>query len=144
MMSPILPTTASNSAFWKATDIDSRAPTRTLDQDDFIKLVVAQMSNQDPTKPQEDTEFIAQMTQFTALEQAKSMTSDISQIRTQQRLLQGMSLLDREVVVQSGKSEPITGVVKGLVMDGENPKILIGDTPFELSEIVNIRPATQN
>jgi flagellar basal-body rod modification protein FlgD len=144
MMTPILPTTASNSAFWKGTDVEARTPTRTLNQDDFLKLVVAQLTNQDPTKPQEDTEFIAQMTQFTALEQAKSMTSDISQIRAQQKLLQGMSLLDREVVVQSGDSAPITGVVKGLVMDGENPKLLIGDTPYDLNEIVNIRLANQN
>jgi flagellar basal-body rod modification protein FlgD len=144
MMPPIVPTTASNSAFWKATDVEARTPARTLGQDDFLKLVVAQLTNQDPTKPQENTEFIAQMTQFTALEQAKSMTSDISHMRTQQKLLQGMSLLDREVVVQSGKAAPVTGVVKGLVMDGENPKILIGDTPFDLNEIVNIRPATQN
>jgi flagellar hook assembly protein FlgD len=84
------------------------------------------------------------MTQFTALEQSKSMTSDISQMRAQQKLLQGMSLLDREVVVQSGKPAPITGVVKGLVMDGENPKILIGETPYDLNEIVNIRLANQN
>ncbi|MBM3832091.1 MAG: flagellar hook assembly protein FlgD [Verrucomicrobia bacterium] len=122
----------------------SRIPTKLLNQDDFLKLVVAQMTNQDPLKPRTDTEFIAQMTQFTTLEQTKNMQSDIAQMRAQQQLLRGMSLLDRVVQVQSGDASPVTGVVKGLEMDGDNPKILIGEQAFDLNDIISIRPANQN
>ncbi len=121
----------------------SRIPVRMLNQDDFLKLVVAQLANQDPLKPQTDTEFVSQMTQFTTLEQTKTMQGDIAQMRDQQKLLQAMSMLDREVVVQSGKTGPVTGVVKGLVMDGENPKLLIGDKSYDLQDIQNIRLANQ-
>ena len=55
----------------------TRLPVQTLNQNDFLKLVLAQLTNQDPLNPQKDTEFIAQMTQFSALEQAKSMQTDI-------------------------------------------------------------------
>jgi len=122
----------------------SRIPTKLLNQDDFLKLVVAQMTNQDPLKPRTDTEFIAQMTQFTTLEQTKNMQSDIAQMRAQQQLLRGMSLLDRVVQVQSGDASPVTGVVKGLEMDGDNPKILIGEQAFDLNDIISIRPANRN
>lgn len=122
-----------------------RIPSKLLDQNDFLKLVVAQMTHQDPMKPTSDTEFIAQMTQFTALEQAKNMQSDIAEMRSQQKMIQAMSLLDREVVVQSNKAgtvETITGVVKGFDLDGQEPKLIIGNERFDLSDILTIRLAT--
>lgn len=144
MITPASLVTPNNPAASAAASTQSRIPTRILNQDDFLKLVVVQLANQDPTKPQTDTEFIGQMTQFTTLEQTKNMTTDISQMRAQQQILQGMSLLNREVEVQSGKSDPVTGVVTDLVMDGDSPRLLIGGKPYDLSDVRNVRQASQN
>ncbi len=121
-----------------------RSPTKQLSQDDFLKLLVAQLANQDPMSPQADTAFVAQMAQFTALEQTKGMTADIAQMRAQQKLLQAMSLLDREVVVQSGKAGTASGIVRGFEMEGQDPKLIIGTERYDLDDILSIRLATQN
>ena len=121
----------------------SRSPTKLLNQDDFLKLLVTQLANQDPMSPQADTAFVAQMAQFTALEQAKGMTADIAQMRAQQKILQAMSLLDREVVVQSGKTGVASGIVKGFEMEGQDPKLMIGAEKYDLDDILSIRLATQ-
>jgi flagellar basal-body rod modification protein FlgD len=121
-----------------------RIPTKLLDQNDFLKLVVAQMTHQDPLKPTSDTEFLSQMTQFTALEQTKTMQKDISQMRVQQNILQAMSLLDREVVVQSNTAGVVTGVVKGFDLDSQEPKLLVGNGKYDLADILTIRMAAQN
>ena len=55
----------------------SRVPIQTLGQNDFLKLLVTQMTSQDPLNPQKDTDFIAQMAQFSSLEQSKTMASDV-------------------------------------------------------------------
>jgi len=68
----------------------SRAVTNELGQDAFLKLLIAQLANQDPLNPMDDREFIAQMAQFSALEQMTQMN----------RTLGGMANLDQYSLVQ--------------------------------------------
>ena len=52
----------------------SRAVSKELDKEAFLKLLIAQLANQDPMNPMEDREFIAQMAQFSSLEQMANMS----------------------------------------------------------------------
>src|SRR5256885_14013930 len=89
----------------------TRTPVRTLNQNDFLKLVLAQLTNQDPLNPQKDTEFIAQMTQFSALEQSKSMQQDIAKLQTDQSFMQANSVLGRAVTLLDDNGNLISGTV---------------------------------
>ena len=51
-------------------------------EDTFLKLFVAQLQNQDPMNPQDGTQFVAQLAQFSTLEQTMQMSTDLSSIRT--------------------------------------------------------------
>jgi flagellar basal-body rod modification protein FlgD len=62
-----------------------RTPSSTLGKDDFLKLLMTQLQNQDPSKPMEDTDFIAQMAQFSSLEQMTNMTSTFGKFIEQQQ-----------------------------------------------------------
>ena len=62
-----------------------RTPSSTLGKDDFLKLLMTQLQNQDPSKPMEDTDFIAQMAQFSSLEQMTNMTSTFEKFVNQQQ-----------------------------------------------------------
>lgn len=56
----------------------SREVNNNLGKDEFLNLLVTQMSNQDPLKPTSDTEFIAQMAQFSSLEQMQNLNASIT------------------------------------------------------------------
>ena len=79
-----------------------RVPVKLLGQREFLKLLVVQMRNQDPMQPVSDTEFIAQMAQFSSLEQTKTMGADIAKLRQGNDFLQATNLLGKEVRLITG------------------------------------------
>ncbi len=62
--------------------ITTRTPNNDLGEDAFMQILVAQMSNQDPLEPTSDTEFIAQMAQFSSLEQMQNMNENMKSMMT--------------------------------------------------------------
>src|SRR5436190_16374709 len=100
-----------------------RIPTQKLDQKDFLKLLVAQLTSQDPLNPQKDTEFIAQMAQFSQLEQARTMESDLAALRTDQAFLQASSMLGRSVDLRDAHGNITHGTVSAIQLGGGTPMI---------------------
>lgn len=73
-----------------------------LGQSDFLKLMVTQLNNQDPTNPTDNAEFISQMAQFstvTGIEELSSSFETLSQSLTQGQTLQAASLVGKDVLV---------------------------------------------
>lgn len=134
----ISPTTSVGNQTQAATATSSRLPKQTLGQEDFLKLLVAQLTTQDPLSPQKDTEFIAQMTQFNTLEQSRGMMDNLSQMRADQEFSRANGLLGRQVEIQTGPDLTARGVVKAVqVVDGQ-PKILVGGELYDLNQVNSV------
>lgn len=119
-------------------DTLARLPMKVLGQEDFLKLLVAQLSAQDPLNPQKDTEFIAQMAQFSALEQSKTMQSDIAGLRSQQSLLQANALLGRQVNLQTDPNHTVSGVVSAVRLEAGMPKIVVNDQAYDMASLLSV------
>lgn len=76
----------------------------TLNQSDFIKLFLTQLNFQDPMEPVDNREFLAQIAQFSALEQARTNGESINDIVTINSLSQSVSLLNKFVEVNTESS----------------------------------------
>ncbi len=121
------------------TDTQSRLPVKMLSQDDFLKLLVAQMTSQDPLNPKSDIDMIPQMVSFNELEQSKSMQTDIQNLRAEQQVLQANSLLGRTVQVQDGDHQ-VTGQVTAVQMEEGTPKLLVNGQRYDLGSLLSITP----
>jgi flagellar basal-body rod modification protein FlgD len=123
-----------------STTAADRIPKQTLGQEDFLKLLITQLTTQDPMSPQKDTDFIAQMSSFSNLEQGKLMQGDISRLREDQQVLQANSLLGRTVEVQVDETTRAIGLVSAVQIEAGTPKVLVGDATYDLSDITAITP----
>lgn len=115
---------------------------KTLDSADFMKLLAVQFQQQDPMKPMEDTAFIAQMAQFTALSQTQTMTDQMTKLSASQQLASANSLIGLQVTLDDGKGGTVTGVVTGVQIDAANgPQILVAGKPYRVSAVQLVQPA---
>ncbi|WP_434511475.1 flagellar hook capping FlgD N-terminal domain-containing protein [Desulfitobacterium sp. AusDCA] len=129
----------------------SNAVTKTLGKDDFLKLLVTELANQDPLQPMDNKDFIAQMAQFSSLEQMNNVATSVNDLNTsmesyfQQGLLsQGAALIGKQV---SGMDTDGETVISGKVdsvkwLDG-NPQLNLLQTDgsyktLEMNQIINV------
>jgi flagellar basal-body rod modification protein FlgD len=104
MTSPINSTSQLSGAASAASTAAASSSTPTLGANDFLKLLMAQLQNQDPLQPTDGTEFVTQLAQFSQVQQSQTQTTTLATISTQ---LQGMSnsnasdLVGKTVTVQN-------------------------------------------
>lgn len=129
-----------NSATATDTSAASRVPKQTLGQDEFLKLITVQLAHQDPMKPMEDTTFIAQMAQFSALEQSSQMSRDMTALRSDMNLQSASALLGREVTVATAEGD-VTGAVESVDYTTDTLRVSVGGQLYPYSHVVRVAPA---
>jgi len=111
---------------------------------DFLKILTAQLNNQDPLKPVDNEDFVAQIAQFATLEQSRQLNVRIESLLSIQSSTQSVGLLGKTVDVEYLGSL-LSGRVTGLSLASGQPlmTITMGDGQFvdniDLSKIINIR-----
>lgn len=137
-------------------------PNSALEKTDFLQMLVTKLKFQDPLKPLTDESFIADLAQFSSLEQMQNLNTsftnqayaldalntNILNLIIMQNTSQAASLIGKTVVVEITQIDPTTGeetvsTVEGTVdvvrfVDGQ-PKIVVGGTEYSLSVIKEIK-----
>ena len=112
----------------------------TLGKNDFLKLLLAQLSNQDPLQPMDDKQFIAQLAQFNTLEQMQQVNQHLVDLTAAQGLAQASALLGRQVDATSGEQTISGTVTEGGLVD-DHPMLTVNDVQVPLSAVVRIYTA---
>ena len=108
-----------------------------LDKDAFFELLTTQLKYQDPLSPMDNTQFIAQMAQFSSLEQMENMNSNMNQFLKIQGLSEGAALIGKTVeTIDSETGETIKGEVKKVTFeDGKMYAYFDDDTKIDVEGI---------
>ena len=108
-----------------------------LGQDDFLKILITQLSYQDPTAPMEDKEFIAQMAQFSSLEQMTNMSSEFTKLSGTLNLNSAIGMIGKNVTIASGENT-VSGLVEE-VTGNESPQVLVNGKFYDFNDIQSVR-----
>ncbi|MES2538655.1 MAG: flagellar hook capping FlgD N-terminal domain-containing protein [Pseudomonadota bacterium] len=114
-----------------------------IGQEDFLKILLTQLNYQDPLKPLDNQQFLAQMAQFSSLEQSRQLNERIDTLLTIQSSSQSIGLLGKTVDVLT-ESGAVTGQVTALTFKEGQPvmTVKVGDevlTDIGLSQIMLVR-----
>jgi flagellar basal-body rod modification protein FlgD len=107
-----------------------------LDRDDFLKLLITQLQHQDPTSPVEDKEFIAQMAQFSSLEQITNMSAGFQKLSGLLASSEASQVLGKTVELHD-----VDNLVRGVVdkvVRGNNPMVGVNGSIYDFSQIESV------
>lgn len=111
--------------------------------EDFLKILTAQLNNQDPLKPVDNQEFVAQIAQFANLEQTRQLNEKLDGMLSNQASTQALGLLGKTVDI-SVNGAPFSGTVSALSLASGQPLMTVtsgarSQSNINLSQIINIR-----
>lgn len=102
-----------------------------LGEDAFLKLLTTELQNQDPLKPMDDTQSVAQLAQFSALQAQNSLTTSFTNFQSNFGVLQASSMIGKKVTVvtpdASGNSSDTTGTVASIAVQNGKPYFTMTD-----------------
>lgn len=110
-----------------------------MNKDMFLKLLVAQLKYQDPSKPVDSSQFMAQTAQFSMVEKLEEIDTGQQDLLAAQLLLGASNLVGRTVSYVGTDGTTVTGVVKSATISGSNPTVRVGDTDVALSSVKEVQ-----
>lgn len=128
------PAGGASSAATSAAGADSLS----LGKDSFLQLLLTQLRYQDPLKPMEDQDFIAQLAQLNTLEELQSLNRSFGEFMQQQNVMRGAELLGRSVVGATADGTPVSGLVSSVAVRGGQVLLTVGGREVPLSGVTAI------
>ena len=114
-----------------------RTPDNKLDKDAFLQILAAQLRYQDPLGGGDNTQFIAQMAQFSTLEQIQNLNNTMTDMLSFQYLQFGSQLVGKNVTLNDG-GQTVQGLVDKVRLTGGDIELVVNGTPYTMDQIEDI------
>jgi len=129
-LAPVSATNQTNSAFG-------------LDFQSLLRIILTQLTYQDPLKPMDNFQFVSQLAQFSQLQQSQSLNDQITNLLAAQAAMQGTSLLGRTVDFANATGGISSGLVKAVSFASGGPEITVQTATGEIIANVAIANISQ-
>jgi len=111
-----------------------------VDLDDFLKLLIAELSNQDPMEPMDNNQILQQVSQIQEIESNKRLSTTLESVVMGQNVATAANLLGTTIAALSDQAEWITGMVDRVSLEDGVTKVHIGDQTIDLKNVAEIVP----
>jgi flagellar basal-body rod modification protein FlgD len=121
-----------------------------MDMDDFLDLMIAEMQNQDPLNPMENSEMLQQISQMRSVSATDKLTTTLDAVLLGQNVTTASNLIGKEVNAMTDDGKSIAGTVDRVTVtpsEDDNPatvKVHIGDYSVSLGNVREILPGTES
>jgi flagellar basal-body rod modification protein FlgD len=109
----------------------------------FMSLLLAQMKNQNPMEPMDDSAMISQMAQLNSLDELKKISESLSTMSSTNQFLSAATLIDKNITYMNAAKEEVDGKVSGISMEGTDIYLTVGTDSVLLSSLRSVAAATE-
>jgi flagellar basal-body rod modification protein FlgD len=119
--------------------------TGSLDQNDFLNLLVAQLKNQTPDSPADTSAMMQQEAQFSELNAVLSLQTSMTSMLQSSQSSQAAGMIGKSISADNPSGgNPITGVVTGTMLGTDGPTLLIGNLQIPMGSVTEVDAATSS
>lgn len=110
-----------------------------INKDGFLQILSAQLQNQDPMNAGDNTQYVAQMAQFAALEQMQNLNDSMNNLLLSQKVIEGNMMIGRLVTIDAGEGKYLTGVVTATKAAKGNVNIIIDGKEYNVDSVTEVK-----
>lgn len=123
----------------RGTDSVTQLSSKELGKDDFLRLLVAEITNQDPMSPMDNKDMILQLSQFSALEGTLQLNQNMENYIVNAEMSTASSMIGKEVTyLDEEYGVPVVGQVSKMAMYGDSPKLYIDGVLVGMDQILTV------
>lgn len=138
------PSTTGTTAATPTTSSSSGTAAANISSTEFLQLLTAQLQNQDPTKPMDDTQSVAELAQFTALQSQTQLATSFSNFQSNFAVTQAAGLIGKGITATttsaSGNTSSVSGTVSAVNVINGTPSVTITDSNGNVETDANGNP----
>jgi flagellar basal-body rod modification protein FlgD len=112
-----------------------------LDSNQFMQILMAQLTHQNPLEPMDSNEMMSQFSQLNSLQELRDIHTAMDKVSVSNQTNYLASLIGKMVKASRPDGEVLEGVVDGVIADSDSPQVLIGSEAVDLSDVLEIRGA---
>ncbi|GEM_PF-741848 len=137
-------TTLASGASSSSSALASAGLSSQLNEDTFMKLLVAELQNQDPMQPTDNAQLMAQMAQFSMVDQLNTLNQTVAYQAGAQGLATASALLGRQVSAPASDGSLLTGVVSSVALKNGEVVVTVDGQEVSLSNITEVASPGQS
>lgn len=122
-------------------NLAAKTASSSLDADQFMQILMAQLTHQDPLEPMNNAEMMSQFSQLNSLQELRSIHTTMDQVSASNQVTYLASLIGKNVKVNRPDGKVLEGIVEGVITEKDNPQLQIGSETVPMSDVIEIRGA---
>lgn len=109
-----------------------------LTSNDFLKLLITQLQNQDPTQPTSNEELLQQLSAMRGLQSNIELSSTLKSFSNNQQIASGATFLGKTITGTNASNQVVTGIADRVFLQNGNPVLGIGDESVPLTNVTGV------
>jgi flagellar basal-body rod modification protein FlgD len=140
-MSTIPSTSAANSSTAAQSSSTTGGGFNNLTTADFMKMLIAELQNQDPTQPMSNQDLLSQLSTMSQLQSTQDLDTALQSNTNNQQLSTAASFIGKAVQGKDSNNNPVTGVASQAILQSGTAYVTVGNSLVPLANITAVAPA---